>query len=196
MFAPLVLPFQITAAIFVVLWCAGALLLRTPKRIAVLSLASVLLFIPSCVGVMMIVDLLRYGRFEYKTTAELPHDGYIELPADATNITPFRKGAGHWARFTIDTPSLRAWVDERRSLRPDLDISHDENEWASQNERPEWPRTLELNQQIFANHFPGTGWTYDPSMIQVYVSRSDRGGGYTLWHVPSTGDTYISAGYW
>jgi putative effector of murein hydrolase LrgA (UPF0299 family) len=64
MLAPLVLPFQITLAAFAVRWCVGALALRKPTRIAWLSLAAVLLFIPSCVGVMAVVDLQRYGRFD------------------------------------------------------------------------------------------------------------------------------------
>ena len=29
-------------------------------------------------------------------------------------------------------------------------------------------------------------------MLQVHVTRSTRGGGYTVWHVSSTGDTYLS----
>lgn len=196
MLAPLVLPFQITVTAFAVLWCVGALTLRKPRRIAWLSLAAVLLFIPSCAGVMAIVDLQRYGRFDYATASEIPDDGYIELPATATDITLYRNGAGHWAKFAIDLPSLRSWIYERRSLRPDLNRHHDDDEWLSKDSEHQRPDRLELNQQIFGDRFPETGWTYDPSMLQVQVSRSDRGGGYTVWHVPSTGETYISAGYW
>ncbi|QDV61143.1 hypothetical protein [Crateriforma conspicua] len=196
MLAPLVLPFQITFAAFAVLWCVGALTLQKPKRIAWLTLAAVLLFIPSCVGVMALVDLQRYGRFDYASASDIPDDGYIELPAPATDITLYRNGAGHWAKFTIDTPSLRSWIDERRSLRPDLNQHHDDDEWLSTASDRQRPDLLELNKQIFGNRFPDTGWTYGPSMLQVHVSRSDRGGGYTVWHVPSTGDSYISAGYW
>ena len=196
MFAPLVVPFQITAGVFAVLWCVGAALLRTPKRIAWLTLASLILFIPSCVGVMAVVDAQRYGRFDYATATEIPDDGYIELPATAANIVLYHNGDGHWAKFTIDTPSLRSWIDERRSLRPDLNNSHDAHEWTPNDVRAQRPDALQLNQQVFDNRFPDTGWTYDPLMLEINVSRSDRGGGYTLWHLPSTGDTYISAGYW
>ena len=196
MFAPIALPFQITVAAFAILWCVCAFILRTPKRIAWLSLAAVFLFIPSCVGVMAIVDLQRYGRFDYATASEIPDDGYIELPATATDITLYKNGAGHWAKFTIDTPALRSWIDERRSLRPDLNRHHDDDEWLAKATKLQRPDMHELNQQVFGNRFPETGWTYDPSMLQVHVSRSDRGGGYKVWHEPSTGDTFISAGYW
>ena len=162
MLAPLVLPFQITLAAFAVLWCVGALILRKPTRIAWLSLAAVLLFIPSCVGVMAVVDLQRYGRFDYAAVSEIPDDGYIELPATATDITLYRNGAGHWAKFTIDTPSLRSWIDERRSLRPDLNRHHDDDEWLAKATERQRPDMLELNQQIFGNRFPETGWGLRP----------------------------------
>lgn len=145
---------------------------------------------------MSVVDARRYGRFDYAAANEIPDDGYIELPASATDITLFRSGAGHWAKFSIDTPTLGSWIDERLSLRPDLNNSHDANEWAPKATHSQPPDTLELNQQIFGDRFPDTGWIYDPAMLEIQISRSDRGGGYTVWHVPSNGDTYISAGYW
>ncbi len=195
MLAPLVLPFQITFAVFAVLWCLGALTLRTPKQIAWLSLAAILLFIPSCTGIMALVDWHRYGRFIYADSSQIPNDGYIELPANAKGITLYRNGGGHWCRFTIDTPSLRSWIDDRRKLRPELN-QHQDDEWQEKLSETPQADMLELNQKIFSNRFPDTGWVYDPTMVQVHVTRSARGGGYTLWHIQSTGDTYLSAGYW
>jgi hypothetical protein len=180
MLAPLVLPFQITCIIFAVLWVAGAILLRTPKRIAWLSLAAMLLFIPSCTGVMAVVDLQRYGRFDYSNASEIANDGYIELPPIATNVTIYRNSARHWAKFTIDTQSLRSWIEERRALQPSLNQNHDNDEWLPKDTETQRPEITVLSDEIFRNRFPDTG----------------RGGGYTVWHVASTGDTYLSAGYW
>ena len=196
MLAPIVLPFQITVAVFAVLWCAGAMRLRTPKRIAFLSLACLVLFIPSCVGVMTVVDSQRYGRFDYDIAAKVPKDGYIEIPTNASEITLYRNDAGHWAKFVVDTPSLKSWIDAHRSLRPDLNANHDDDEWVPKQTNTQRPDILEQNQQTFDNRFPKTGWKYDPSMVELDVRLSDRGGGYTVWHVPSTGITYLSAGYW
>jgi hypothetical protein len=144
---------------------------------------------------MAVVDSHRYGRFDYGNASDIPDDGYIELPTNATEITLYRNGAGHWAKFTIDTPSLKSWINDRLSLRPDLNELHDD-EWLQIDTETQRPDLLELNQQIFNIRFPETGWAYDPSMMEVHVSRSGRGGGYTVWHVPSTGETYLSAGYW
>ncbi|MDM4019463.1 hypothetical protein [Roseiconus lacunae] len=128
MLAPLVLPFQITIAVFAVLWCLGAITLRTPKRIVWLSIAAVILFIPSCTGIMAVVDSQRYGRFDYADASDIPNDGNIELPVKAADITLYRNGAGHYAKFTIDTQSLQSWIEERRSLRLDLNQHHDDDE--------------------------------------------------------------------
>lgn len=195
MFASAVLPFQITAAIFAVLWVVGALLLK-PRQIAWLSIATVLLFIPFCIGVTVIVDSVRYGRFQYKTAAEIPQDGYIELPPAATNITLYRNASGHWGRFSIDTPTLQLWVEERRSLRPDLNKLQQTDEGKSGTVAMQHPEMIQIAKSIFDNRFPGTGWSYDPSMIEFHVSTSKRGGGYTLYHIRETGDTYLRAAYW
>ncbi len=196
MLAPLILPFQITLAVFAVLWCLGAYTLRTPKQIAWLSLAALFLFIPSCTGIMCIVDWQRYGRFDYADSSEIPDDGYIELPANAKDITLYRNGARHWAKFNVDTPSLRSWIDDRRTLQPDLNPYQDDDEWQAKPSDTQRPDMVEADQQIFGNRFPDTGWVYDPTMVQIHVTRSARGGGYTVWHVQSTGDAYLSASYW
>lgn len=196
MLAPVVLPFQITVALFAVLWCLGAFTLRTPKRIAWLSLAALLLFIPSCTGIMAIVDLQRYGRFNYADASEIPHDGYIELPESAKDITLYRNGAGHWAKFKIDTTTLRAWIDDRRALQPDLYQYHDDDEWLAKPRNTQAQDERNQEQQVFANRFPDSGWVYDPMMVRVRVTRSKRGSGYTLWHLSATGDTYLNASYW
>ena len=127
MLAPLVLPFQITCGSFALLWVAGAILLRTPKRIAGLSLAAMLLFISSCTSVMAVVELQRYGRFDYSKASEIAKDGYIELPAGTADVTLYRNGIGHWAKFTIHTASLRSWIEEQRSLEPSLNQGHDDD---------------------------------------------------------------------
>ena len=55
---------------------------------------------------------------------------------------------------------------------------------------------LQLNAKEFAGRFPEPGWTYDPDMVELEVSRSDGGGGYTIWHVPDTDVTYLDAVSW
>lgn len=193
MFAPLILPFQITVVLFAVGMVVAARSLRSRLRIVWLTLVPMLLFIPSCAGVMLIVDLVRYGRFDYASANEIPRDGYIHLPPTATKIELHRNGAGHWAKFVVSTEDLREWVREQRSCRPDLNSPRDD-EWIVR--RDSNPELQASNQKVFESRFPDTGWSYDPGMIEVHVTRSARGGGFTIWHIPSSGVTYLRASYW
>lgn len=199
MLAQFVLPFQITASIFVVVWIVAVW--RLQKRIAFITVSLLLLFIPACTGIKSIVDAFRYGRFEYASALDVPADGYIKLPPSATQIVLYRDGAGHRARFSISTELLRTWIDEQRALRPDLNSSPNDQEWEIKPDAKavgaiDLSDHLELVQQLFRQRFPDTNWTFDPAMIHVTVTRSDRGGGFSVWHVPATGETYLSAGYW
>jgi len=200
MFAPVVMPFQITAAIFAIVLVAVCLYFRHPKAVVLSILAAMILFIPSCTGVMLVVDLFRYGRFDYASATDIPDDGYIDIPSTAANIVLYRNGAGHWARFTVATDDLLRWIAEMRSLRPDLNDTseHDDRLADGLAHLPESVRTetLELKSQMFADRFPDTGWEYDPAMNEYRVWRSDRGGGYTIWHIPDSDVAYLSAGYW
>jgi hypothetical protein len=196
MLTPLVLPFQITAAIAAIAWLIAALSLRTPKRIALVSLATLVLFVPSCAGIKTVVDCYRYGRFEYASAGDIPTDYYIELPSTAKNVVLYRSGAGHATRFSIDSESLQAWINERRSLRPDLNDFHNNDNLTAMPSDEQPPELLRLKQELFAKRFPKTGWSYDPTMIENDVQRNERGGGYSIWHIPASGDTYLSASYW
>ena len=169
--------------------------MRKMKQSKAVVLAAPVLFIPSCVGVMMVVDQFRYGRSDYASVAEIPDDGYIELPPQAVDIVLYRHGGGHYARFSISSDSLRSWVDQMRSLRADLNESG-ADPWRGPMADFASDESLDLSRSVFAQQFPDTGWSYDPRMIEATVTRSDRGGGYTIWHLPENELTYLRAGYW
>lgn len=196
MFAPVVLPFQITAAIFGIAVIVIFMFLRRGKAIASALLGATLLFVPSCTGIMLVVDQFRYGRFEYATEAEVPDDGYIELPPTARDIVLYRDGVGHRARFTVTTDELRSWVEQMRSLRSDLNSSGNGNKSPMQAPEIFREEMHRQNSERFSNQFPDTGWTYEPGMVELRVMRSDRGGGYTVWHVPDKDVAYLRAYYW
>ena len=114
---PLVLPFQITCCISAVAVAAGVAiapyLKRSPKKTFVaLTALSFVGFIPSCVGVAMIVDSYRFGTFQYSTFEEL-HDFRIEryIPKEARTITLNKYASGHTAKYTISEIELKAHLD-------------------------------------------------------------------------------------
>ena len=184
MFAPVVLPFQITCVVMILFLIIGLLRSNGGKAKVVVVCSSLLLFIPSCTAVMFAVDQFRYGRFEYASRSEMPEDGYIELPPTAQKITLYRNGAGHWAKFAIETSALMEWIEKMRALRPGLKTDLDGDEWVN-NAIPQIQAEMgKLYAEEFANRFPDTGWQYKPSMNRYYVNRSDRGGGFLSLRCP------------
>ncbi|WP_442507119.1 DUF308 domain-containing protein [Novipirellula sp. SH528] len=131
-------------------------------------------------------DQSRYGRFEYANAADIPNDWYIELPSSAKGITLFQDEMGHRARFTVATDDLTSWVERTRSLKPNLNLPEDDDEWTSQS-------TEQFSAKIFARRFSDTDWTYTPGMLELHVTRASDFGGYTIWHEPETDVTYLAA---
>ncbi|MFO0913452.1 MAG: hypothetical protein U0795_10880 [Pirellulales bacterium] len=84
-----------------------------------------------------------------------------------------------------------------QALRPELNSAATNNDQLS----PDLPKSLRakmiaLKSEEFAHRFSDTDWSYDPQMVEYHVSRSDRGGGYQIWHLPETGETFLSGVYW
>ncbi|MCA9172816.1 MAG: hypothetical protein KDB23_34395, partial [Planctomycetales bacterium] len=102
----------------------------------------------------------------------------------------------HVARFNVSTQQLRAWIDFCRSRRPDLNRNASQAEWQVNAFRNSEPEVMQYQQGMFRKSFPDVNWSYDPAMVQLSVTSSDRGGGFRVWHLGSTGDTYIHAWYW
>jgi len=70
-------------------------------------------FVPSCTGIMHVLDGHRFGVFTYATFDEVD-DARVEryLPPTATNITIHKQAIGFRARFTITQAQLDAHLDE------------------------------------------------------------------------------------
>lgn len=196
MFASLVLPFQITAVLFLVVLVVSNLWVRKGKFVVLSLLAGVLLFIPSCVGVMAVVDAFRYGKFEYATASEINQDPYIELPPNAKQIVLHRNSGRHIARFEIGTEELLAWLEKMRALRPDLNPKQIQDKAFEVADKRGRKEMLASRSDWFADEFFETEWEFDPEMRKYHVMRSDRGGGYSVWHAPDSGVAYLNAGYW
>ncbi len=181
MLAPLVLPFQLTIALLVVVWLVANLSYRKQGFAAKSFLLALVAFVPVLIGVQLLVDHVRYGKFEYATASELAADGYVELPPDATDIVVYRSGGGHQARFSVDPASLQDWIDRMQAKRRDLNN----------------PAVIASNTpELFHHRFEGTSWSYEPGMQTSHVTRNDRGGGFTVWYVPGSDVAFLAGGYW
>ena len=123
MFAPAILPFQITLCVGFFLVVGAIVFLprfgyRRRSVAGIAAVGAIVLFIPSCFGISLIVDFFRYGTFHYAGAAEIP-ERHIRFPASATDITVFKYASGHDARFSISKGDLLAWIESFRG-RKDL----------------------------------------------------------------------------
>ena len=115
---PLVLPFQITCGVL-----AGAVALATLfaptigrrrlKAFVVGSAVACLAFMPSCMGVMKVLDAQRFGEFHHDTYDQV-RDSRVEryLPPAARDITLRKHAQGHWAQYKITEEGLVDYIDE------------------------------------------------------------------------------------
>ncbi|XOF35185.1 MAG: hypothetical protein ACL93V_07830 [Candidatus Electrothrix sp. YB6] len=108
MYGFLVLPFLITIGISILL--VNLLprvhkILKLKKQISFGKsvLLVIILFVPSCIGVMEIVDSIRYGTFTYNKHMEVDGRRIRNwMPPKATNIVVHKTSYGHFAKFTIE----------------------------------------------------------------------------------------------
>jgi len=192
MFWPIQLPFQITCCLFVALILAALCYARWSKRsagkiIVLTFIVSMLAFIPSCIGVGVIVDQYRFGHFEHSTYAEV-NDFRIEryLPTASRDINLFKHldGNGYRAKYMIDREDLISYIDENWEDWGEYSaISREDlarpNEEFSDGER-----------------FEDLGWSID-GVVEIFHSPVESdGGGATYYHHAESGQTLQFAGYW
>ena len=151
------------------------------------------------VGIAFLSDSDTNGKFEYATAAELKEIPEIKLPGGAKNIVLYRFGLGHKIRFEITSEELMNWIEQMRSINPELNKNREhENQWHTiKHEMPE-SKVIELQEiysEIFDNRFSKTGWKYDPQMHEYQVTFLGNGNGFTIYHVPKSNVAYLSAAY-
>jgi len=183
MFGPAILPVQLTVVFLLVsTLIAVAPLSRfghRPRKILRNScFASIILFVPACLGIGFLIDLLRYGEFSFHTAAEVS-DPYVKLPVEATEITLFKFASGHDVRFRISVADLKKWMavasTDRNEGRFRIDATS----------RPGVP-------QLFQRH----GWTVSDDVDFYQGTYSPRGAGFDVWYSPEQGVAYLHATYW
>lgn len=185
MFVPLVLPLQVTCVAMCVAFLALVFLLRRfAKRPYLCSLGlCVLATIPTLYLVGAIVDSMRYGEFHHADASRL-NDGYVELPAEASNIVLHKYASGHELMFDIDRASLESWINEM------------EGRWSEFTDPSSFELETEADQLEFSSRFSRGGWKMPPDAVLYRGPRSGRGGGCDVWYCDASQIAFISAGYW
>ena len=192
MFWPIVLPFKITFWVFVgivtvLTVLSPAMKWKRGKTFLMTSLLAILAFVPSCTGVMAVVDAQRFGVFHCDSYAEV-QDFRIEryLPKSAQKITLDKFASGHRAKYAITQPELVSYLDalwieagNRSAIsREDLDDGS------------------EVSAEQVARDFEGLDWSAPSTAIKFHSPVESDGGGATYYFDPAANVAYHRAGYW
>jgi hypothetical protein len=199
---PIILPAEITFWLFAAL--IGFLTVRAPawkwrrsRTFSLSLLSALLLFAPSCIGIMSIADTFRFGKFHHASFSNV-NDFRVEryLPTAAADITLIKHPSGHLARYSISESDLKNYVDDlwkkfgEYSATPREDL----HEHLLQNpmnlaEKPWIPGGIERELQWGEWQVPGNS-------IELHSPVESDGGGATYFYDPATQTAYHRAGYW
>ena len=187
LFAPIVLPVQITFFVMIALVIGLPIVFRRfTKRPVLASIGScAVLGLPLLFLVGAIVDSIRYGEFHHTHASKL-NDGYVQLPTDASDITLHKYASGHELKFKTTRASLESWMEALTEKRREYsDATPFELEEPS-----------EFDVQEFDNLFGDHAWRF-PDDATVYRGwRSGRGAGFDVWYSDTKLTAFIHAGYW
>jgi hypothetical protein len=148
-------------------------------------LVAVILFIPSCIGVMEILDQLRYGTFSYNDPEEIRNRRIRHwIPPTAESITVHKTSRGHLARFKINKNALMEWLPQ---IRKESEVSQIQEAT---------PMDKECSASQFGERFKEVGWKHPKDSVEYHVILRSNGAGFTIWYSEALGIAYLAAGYW
>ena len=176
---PIVLPAQITLAMMttcvVVVTIIAALLRSKPAVVFWYSSGiAFVAFVPSCAGLMSVLDVRRFGVFQYASYKDV-QDFRIEryLPPAATKITLEKTPMGHRAKYTILEANLNAHLDELWNAYGEASAS-----W-----RDELAEGTPANAEEFEFAFAGLNWPPLRNALSYSSPVEPDGGGATYYLV-------------
>lgn len=192
---PVILPLKIT------FWTLSGLVLlvtvlapRMSRKRSTTFLRSACLafvaFIPSCIGIELIVDRFRFGHFEYATYDDITDFRYRRyLPAAASHIRMYKHpgGNGFRARYSVSAADFAAYATELWDACGELSTVK-RGQYADDGRRADG--------DDFRRKFGDLGWEpWDKPVISHSPSESD-GGGATYFFDPAAGIAYQTTVFW
>lgn len=192
MFWPIELPFKIT--FFLLTGISLCLILIAPglkwKRVKTFWISlwmSMILFIPSCIAIMSIVDTRRFGEFHYETFADID-DFRVRrfLPPNAYNITFDKHSSGNRARYSVDAVEFVEYFEQ---------LWQTYGEYSSIS-REALHRKNNLTGHDFTRTFGDLGWPVLDEAVYLLSPVQSNGGGAEYFFQKATGTVYQRTSYW
>jgi len=193
MFWPLILPLKITfwtltlAVIAVTAWVPLKKWTRGRHFLVSLSMA-IILAVPLLIGTTYIVDVFRFGKFEFETFDDV-NDFRAEryLPAAASQIRMQKHADGYQARYVISQTDFHDYLEHL----------WDEYGESSATRRDELAGDQEpASPDEIAAAFSDPEWTPPEHAVQYHSPIEADGGGATYYFDSEAGIAYQQTFYW
>jgi hypothetical protein len=193
MFWPVVLPFQITCAVLLLAVVVFTAIARPQDwsratTFVLYTTIALIAFIPACTGIMVVVDAVRFGDFNYASYDDIPDfRSQRYLPSVATNITMRKHANGYRARYKISGEDFRLYLD-------DLWRKHGDHSAVKRGGFVDEGK--EVDSETFAITFGDLGWQCPSSAIILYSPSEGDGGGATYFVDAEGGIVFQRTGFW
>lgn len=145
-------------------------------------------FIPSCTGIMYVLDGFRFGDFKYATFKDI-NDFRAQryLPTAASDISMQKQANGYRARYSITAAEFHAYLDN---------LWHEYGEYSAvprgKMMGEDTPASIEEQDAVFAE----LGWRPLENATVYHSPSEPDGGGATYYFDSNAGVAMQRTGYW
>lgn len=193
MFWPLILPFQITCgvlsvAVFVLTALASPKIWGRLKTFVIYSAVAILAFVPSCTGIMVAVDAIRFGDFRYASYDDIPDfRSQRYLPELAVDIRMRKHSNGYRARYKLSGNEFQAYLNE---------LWQKYGEFSAVPRREFADEEKSVDPKVFQVTFGDLGWDCSSEGIIYHSPSEGDGGGATYYVDANAGVVFQRTGFW
>lgn len=189
---PIVLPFKIAfwslvGLVLLVTAFSPALHWKRGVTLLASTILACLAFVPSCAGIMAILDTQRFGVFHHDAYDSVD-DFRIEryLPTEARNITLDKFAMGHRAKYSISESDFLNYLDRFWSKYSE----------GSAISREELSIDTRMTEDEFIQNFGDLDWVPLQNAFEYHSPVQRDGGGATYFYDRDAEIAYHRAGYW
>ena len=158
------------------------------KSLYTVSTVALVAFIPSCIGITMMVDAVRFGDFTYASYSDIPDfRSQRYLPEAATSITMRKYGSGYYAHYKISELDFESYLNGLLKTYGEYSAVK-RGGFSNEGEA--------IDREYFNAIFSDLGWDCPANGIVYHSPSEGDGGGATYYLDPEKGEAFQRTGFW